>query len=348
MPVIDPDGGFVLALLRAAAVGGLLSSFGTLVFAVVVAPRAFAAAPAGVTAPAWRALAGLCRLSLLVAFAAALVWLVAEAGWIADAPDLAASLRALPLVLSATFFGHAVALRLLALAIVFAVLGRRPTARRWRLATLLCGATVCLHAAHSHAMAIYGWPSLLLASQAIHLLAAGAWLGGLLPLLLVVRLTPPKTGATACRWFSPLGQWCIAGIVVSASWQFYCLIGGLTALTTTAHGLTAAAKMVLFGVLLGFAAINRYRLGPALLGPDPLSARRHLLHSLAWQTTAGVLVVIVAAILSGLQPAIDQSPAPQGEPLSGENNLALSGLSFHSSASAGGSPLRVMFGHTAA
>lgn len=38
----------------------------------------------------------------------------------------------------------------------------------------------------------------------------------------------------------------------------------------------------------------------------------------------------------------------QGLPGSGENNSALPGLSFHSSASAGGSPLRVMFGHCAA
>ena len=38
----------------------------------------------------------------------------------------------------------------------------------------------------------------------------------------------------------------------------------------------------------------------------------------------------------------------QGLPGLGENSLALSDLSFHSSASAGGSPLRVMFGHSAA
>jgi putative copper resistance protein D len=311
VPSFDPDGGFILAFLRAVAVGGLLSAFGTLVFGVAVAPRAFARAPAEVAAPARRALARLCRASLLVALAGALVWLVAEAGWIADASGLAASLQAVPPVLSGTLFGHAVAVRLLALVITLALLGRQPTAERWRVATLLCGATVCLHAAHSHAMAMHGWPRLLLASQMLHLLSAGAWLGGLLPLLLVVRRTPPATGAAACRWFSPLGQWCIAGIVVSAGWQFYRLIGGVAALTGTAHGWTAMAKMVLFVVLLGFAAINRYRLGPALLGPDPAAARRDLRRSLAWQTAAGLLVVILAAILSGLQPAIDQSP-PSG------------------------------------
>ena len=45
-------------------------------------------------------------------------------------------------------------------------------------------------------------------------------------------------------------------------------------------------------------------------------------------------------------PARAHAP-PQGTPGSGENSLPLSGLSFHSSASAGGSPLRVMFGHSA-
>jgi putative copper export protein len=308
MPSFDPDGGFALAILRAAAVGGLLSAFGTLLFGAMIAPRAFAGAPAEVTAPAWRALGRLARFSLLAALAGAWAWLVAEAGWIADAPGLRDTLLAVPPVLSGTLFGHAVAIRLVALAITLAALGRRPTALRWRLAALLCGATVSLHAAHSHAMALAHGPSLLLASQAVHLLAAGAWLGGLLPLVLVVRLTPPRTGAAACRWFSPLGQWCIAGIVVSASWQFYRLIGGVAALVGTAHGLTATAKALLFVVLFGFAAVNRYRLAPALRGPEPEGARRRLLRSVAWQTATGLFVVILAAVLSGLPPAIDQPP----------------------------------------
>ncbi len=308
MPPFDPEGGLALILLRGAAVASLLSAFGTLVFGVAVAPRAFAGAAAEVTEPAWRALTRLCRVSLLASFAFAVVWLVAESGQLAGASGLVATLHAVPKVLSGTVFGQALALRLIALGAVFAVLGRRPSVPRWRAATVLCGAALCLHAAHSHAMAMVHGPSVLLATQVLHLLAAGAWLGGLLPLLLVVRLTPPRTGAAACRWFSPLGKWCIAGIVVSAIWQFCSLIGGPVGMIGTAHGWMDGAKTLLLGVLLGFAVLNRYRLAPALRGADPVIARRNLLRSLALQTVAGVVIVGVAAVLASLQPAMHMQP----------------------------------------
>jgi putative copper export protein/mono/diheme cytochrome c family protein len=304
LPPFGLEGGFGLALLRAGAVASLLSAFGTLVFGVAVAPRAFAGAPAEVTAPAWRALTRLCRISLLAAFACALAWLVAQAAQLADASALPAALAATPAVLSRTVFGHLVAARLVALLVVLAALGRRPSTWRWRVTTLLCGGVVCLHAGHSHAMAMYNGPSVLLASQVVHLLAAGVWLGGLLPLLLLVRLTPPRTAAAACRWFSPLGQWCIAGIVLSAIWQFCSLIGAAVALIGTAYGWMASLKTLLLVVLLGFAAVNRYRLAPALRGADPALARRDLVLSIALQTLAGLGTVLAAAVLSGLQPAM--------------------------------------------
>ena len=308
MPPFDPEGGLALTLLRAAAVASLLSAFGTLVFGVAVAPRAFAGAAAEVTGPAWRALTRLCRISLFAAVAFAAVWLVAESGRLAGASGLAATLDATPTVLSGTVFGHALTLRLIALVIALAVLGRRPSVLRWRGATVLCGAALCLHAAHSHAMAMVHGPSVLLASQVAHLLAAGAWLGGLLPLLLIVRLTPPRIAAAACRWFSPLGKWCIAGLVLSAIWQFQVLIGGPVGMIGTAHGWTDAAKTLLFVVLLGFAALNRYRFAPALRGADPVAARRALLRSLALQTASGVVIVAVAAVLASLEPAMHLQP----------------------------------------
>ncbi len=308
MPPFDPEGGLALILLRAAAVAPLLSAFGTLVFGVAVAPRGFAGAPDEVTGPAWRALARLCRISLVAAVAGAMVWLVAESGQLAGASGLVGAVQATPTVLSGTVFGHALTLRLVALVLALAVLGSRRSVLRWRGATVLCGAALCLHAAHSHAMAMVHGPSVLLATQVVHLLAAGAWLGGLPPLLLVVRLSPPRIAAAACRWFSPLGKWCIAGIVLSAVWQFWSLIGGVVGMIGTAHGLTDAGKTALLIVLLGFAARNRYRLAPALRGGVPELARRDLLRSLALQTSIGVLIVVVAAVLASLQPAMHLQP----------------------------------------
>ena len=308
MPGFDLEGGLPLTLLRAGTVTFLLSAFGTLVFGVAVAPRAFAGAAEAAVQPAWRALARLGRASLLGALAFALAWMVAELGRIAGVAGPEAALAATPKVLTGTVFGHTLAAGVMLLVLALAVLGRHPTPLHWRGAALACGAALCLHAAHSHAMAMQHGPSLLLTAQVVHLLAAGAWLGGVLPLLLVVWRTPPRTAAAACRWFSPLGKCCIAGIVASAIWQFCALIGGAVAMIGTAHGWMDAAKTALLVALLGFALCNRYLLAPALRAAEPASARRALLRSLALQTATGVLVVFVAAVLSGLPPGIHEQP----------------------------------------
>jgi mono/diheme cytochrome c family protein len=151
-------------------------------------------------------------------------------------------------------------------------------------------------------------PSLLLGASVLHLLAAGAWLGGLLPLLLVVRAAPARTGAMAARWFSPLGKVCVLLLVGSAVVQFWQLIGGMPGVVGTAYGWTATLKLVLFAVLLGFAWVNRYRLAPRLLGPAPDVTRPVLLRSIAVQTGFGVLVVLAASVLSSLPPSMHEQP----------------------------------------
>ncbi len=179
---------------------------------------------------------------------------------------------------------------------------------RTRLAAGLLALATALQAGHGHAWAMYGRPSPLLLAGVVHLLAAGGWLGGLPPLLLVVRGAPPAVGAAAARWFSPLGKWCVAGIAASAAWQFWVLVGGLPGLVGTAYGWVAGAKLGLFGVLLGFALLNRYGLAPALRGATPERARRRLLGAVSVQTGFGVLTVLAAGALGSLPPAMHLQP----------------------------------------
>jgi putative copper resistance protein D len=149
--------------------------------------------------------------------------------------------------------------------------------------------------------------SLLEVSQTLHLWAAGAWLGSLLPLLLVVRLAPPPAAAMAARWFSPLGKLCVVLLTASAFVQGWVLIGSTKALFHTAYGWTALLKAGLFGGLFGFAVLNRYWLAPDLRGRNPDLARRQLLRSLSLQTGFGLLIVLAATLLSQLRPGMDMS-----------------------------------------
>ncbi len=167
-------------------------------------------------------------------------------------------------------------------------------------------ATLALQAGHGHALAMEDGPSLLLLAGVLHLVAAGAWLGGLLPLLLVVQSAPARIGAAAARWFSPMGKWCIALLVGSAIVQFWQLIGGLPGVLGTVYGWMALVKLALLIVLLAFAAANRYWLAPRLLQADP--ARAVLVRSIAVQTGFGLAVVLSAATLGSLPPSLHEQP----------------------------------------
>ena len=298
---IDPEGGWPLALARGLSVAALLSAFGALLFRGVVLPKL-----AGKVAPeqAARRVARLAMASLVTAVPLLLVWAGLQTADLAQSGgDMRALAAGLPAAIGATSFGHVWLGQLATVIVSLAVLRWKPG---WAL--LPCTAAVILQAGHSHALSMYGGPSFLLLSDIVHLLAAGAWLGGLLPLLLAVQLLPPLGGALAARWFSPLGKACVIAMTITAAYQEWQLVGDVPGLVGTAYGEMAIGKLGLFGALFAFAFVNRYTFAPALLGSDPAAARRTLLRSIAVQTGFGLAIVVAAALLSNLPPALHEQP----------------------------------------
>jgi len=306
LPDLDPEGGLTLALARGLSVAALLSVFGTLAFRTAVGPRVFPRMPAATVVAVKAGLLRLARLGLGAQLLATLAWLALQSDDMAGASSVRDALSAIPAVLSGTMFGHLVALQLAAIPAVALALGRRD--RRQRAACGLAGLATVLEAGHSHAAAMSPRSWLLLGSDILHLLAAGAWLGGLAPLLLVVALAAPRDAAAAARWFSPLGKLCLVVIAATALVQGWVLVASVPGLVGTGYGWMALVKAALFGVLFAFAAANRYRLAPALLRGDPARARRALVRSIGVQTAFGGAVVVAAAVLSGLPPAMHAQP----------------------------------------
>ena len=296
-----------LLLARVVVVAALLSAVGTLVFGVAVAPKALAKAPAHLAARITGRLKALSRFSLAVALASMVGWMLLQSAAFAQASDIAGALAAVPDVLAATRFGQFAVAGIAACALALLALRWPGGVPSWRLAMSFATLATALHAGHLHAFAMQGL-SPLLAVEVVHLLAAGVWLGGLLPLLLVVAASPPAIGAAAARWFSPLGKACVVATALSAAWQGWALVGSVPGLIGTPYGRTALVKLSLLGVLLGFAWANRYRLAPALRGGHPDAARRRLLVSVALQTAVGLLTVLAAVELSSLSPAIHEQP----------------------------------------
>ncbi len=296
----------------------MLSGFGSLLFWTRVLPRSRARTPPAAQATLDRRLLATVRASLAAALLAGLAWLLAEAVSMAGATGPAEAARALPTVLAATTFGHLLSVQGVGIILAALALGRGTTQNRRHLAMVGSAMVLLLQVGHGHAWSMTGGiglrhvlhlPGLLLPSTALHLLAAATWLGGLLPLLLTVRVVPPRAGATAAHGFSIIGKWCVGAMAATATLQATILVGGLRGLRGTGYGWVACLKLSLFGVLLAFACLNRYRLAPVLLGPAPEAARRRLVLSIAVQTGFGLLVVLAAGTLASLPPGL-HDPMP--------------------------------------
>ncbi|TQK97968.1 copper transport protein [Streptomyces puniciscabiei] len=94
---------------------------------------------------------------------------------------------------------------------------------------------------------------LAIAAATLHLLAMGAWLGGLAALLLTLRRTSPATVAR----FSRLASASVTVLVVTGVYQSWRGLGSWQALTDTTYGRTLLAKLAAVTVLLLTAACSR-------------------------------------------------------------------------------------------
>jgi putative copper resistance protein D len=283
------------ALVRAIAVGALLVLFGTLLLR-----RAMGAnlSKGGNTT---RVLRRLEHDSLIVAAVAVLLWLLLVAHALIGG-GLAAALAGLPLVRE-TRFGEIGTLRLLALLVaVFAWVLRRGWSREVALAA--AGMAVALQAGHLHALAMHRGPSVLLGSEVLHVLGAGAWIGALPALLAILLAGTPAEARCAVRRFWSLG---LAGVLLlagSAAYQALVLLGGVRGALGTPYGQICLAKIALFLLLLGFGVRHRFVLAPRLEGPAAAGVQAAFARSVALELVVGGLVVVLAALLSTAPPGM--------------------------------------------
>jgi putative copper resistance protein D len=238
-----------------------------------------------------------------VTLAAAVALLAVETGAMAD--DWAAALdpQTLDEVLLSTEFGQVWLWHLgfAALAVGIAIrLGPRP-ALAIVAAALLGTLALIGHAAMNQGMA----GLLQRANQTIHLLAGGAWIGGLIPLALLVARPASAVDQTdaALRRFTPYGMSAAILILVSGSLNTTRLVHPLSGLLTTPYGRTLMVKLVLVAVMILLALVNRVILVPALTARSQAATHRLRL-SLAIEIAASALIIAAASLLGTLAPAI--------------------------------------------
>ena len=296
----------VVALLRGVHMAALVSLFGTLVFLTLVAPSAVAEAPKD--APRLqRRLLRVARISAALALIIGVAWIAVESAVIAGAGSVAMTLQALPVVALRTQFGQWLLVRGVLL------LAALPLLRPWRAgnagAAVLAAIALALQPMLGHAGALGGsLGTTLIISEILHLLAAGAWLGGLLPLFITLGTLPHNAAATACRSFTPVGLSAVLVLGGTATVQVTEFMGGVPGLFGTGYGHIALVKLGLFAVLLALAAINRLALTDRLAGAAPDAARRHMRVSVATEAVLGTLVVLTAGFLASHAPGTHEQP----------------------------------------
>ncbi|HEY6258418.1 MAG TPA: copper homeostasis membrane protein CopD [Xanthobacteraceae bacterium] len=155
-------------------------------------------------------------------------------------------------------------------------------------------------------------------ADVLHLVAAGAWLGGLVPLVILlgcVRRSDGERRATAagaiCHRFSNLGIFSVGALLVSGLTNASFLVGDAQGLTGTSYGRLLMLKLFLFFGMVCVAAVNRQYLLPRLAsgvaapGPDADAQIARLERNAALEIAFGIAVLVVVAMLGVAPPATE-------------------------------------------
>jgi putative copper export protein/mono/diheme cytochrome c family protein len=291
--------------------------------------------------PLARRLRWLAVASLALAALSGAAWLVLLSARISGEGFTAALTRgAAATVLLHTRFGTVWSLRagLAAALAVLLALPARWRGKGWRWVGLALGAALLgLLGWAGHGGATPGRPGELhLAGDIVHLLAAGAWVGALVPLALALAETgeaEPGGGAAgtgqirALVWrFSVLAAVSVGFLLAGGIVNTWFLAGTVPALIGTLYGRLLLAKITLFVAMVAFGSVNLLRMSPRLApaaarDAGPLrAALGHLRRNALVEAVLAALVIGLVATLGILPPGLHSEP---GWPLPFRIELAL-------------------------
>lgn len=197
---------------------------------------------------------GLAGLGLLTG----VVWLLLITASMAGSWESALQPATVQLVLGKTFFGQVWAWHLLLnLLLVIVLIKPWPALRLPLLALLLATLAPVGHGAMLDGLS----GRLLILNQVVHLLCVGAWLGGLLVLVLILRQAQDHHLEPILRRFSGVGYGLVGGLLVTGLINVRVLTGQLWP-TPLFEGfaLILLIKVGLVLGMLGLALLNRLRI----------------------------------------------------------------------------------------
>ena len=233
-----------------------------------------------------------------------IAWLSLAAGTMGEGWATFPIPRPVSTVLSDTEFGQVWRWRLGLIIILLGtmVLDRR---HRWPIVALLGALILGSLGLVGHAVMLtgtLGWLNRL--SHTIHLLAAGFWLGSLVPLIPCLRsMADPTIGvdaSVALRRFSGLGHIAVATFLTTGVINTWLVLGVWPTDVTSPYQALLSAKVGLVAIMIGLALVNRYVLVPHL------HSKPEALHLLRWNTFGEIIlgfgVVGLVSVIGTLAP----------------------------------------------
>jgi copper resistance protein D len=264
--------------------------------------------------------------SLAIVFISGLLWLWVEASTMSGLPLDAVDRESLATVLEDTLFGRVWTMRF-GVAIILSVV--LPLARRTADDTswlsleawsgLLSASLLASVAWAGHAAADQGDARIIhLTADAVHLLAAGFWLGSLPALAFVLARAGSATApgvlpaaARITRRFSTLGLVSIGALVLTGVVNSWFLVGTLPRLFGTQYGRLLLLKLAALALMLTLAIVNRVYWAPKLVHAASAARGENAAVPLRWlrrdtiaETILGLAIVSIVGALGITSPGV--------------------------------------------
>jgi copper resistance protein D len=130
----------------------------------------------------------------------------------------------------------------------------------------------------------------------LHLLIVAFWFGALWPLYLASLRETPARASDIIERFTAVATWLVPVILLAGIVMAVLLLPNISALSEP-YGKLLIAKAVGFAVLMGLAAANKWRLGPALLH-GPVQSGRWFRRSVAAEYVLIAAVLTITAVMT--------------------------------------------------
>jgi putative copper resistance protein D len=254
-------------------------------------------------------------------FAACLVALASGAGWLIFASAImtgslsdALNAEMMRMILSETGFGIVWSVHLgLIVALVVLVRARQPLQCQPILVALLSAVCLASLAGVGHTQTQDGVDRLMhTAADGAHLLAAGAWLGGLVPLLSILT----RHSRLVCHSdidvtrilarFLEMGYFAVAVLLATGSINGWYLIGSVRQIPASLYGQLLLLKLAFFALMLLLAAMNRLWLVPALIASKSDQQKINILSRLRLHVVSeailGLVIIALVSFLGSIAP----------------------------------------------